>query len=482
MSYLQVGLLALVYGVNLFTLVFIIFDARNASKALGYMLLVITVPIIGPLIYFSIGINYRQRRIYNKKLRITRREERQFYDQMVEATRQQAQNPPAELVGQGDMVNLLLNECQAILSFNRARLLLNGEDKFPRVLDALANARHHIHLEYYIYEDDEIGNRIKTVLMAKAREGVKVRFIYDAFGSKDLGSGFLRDLSEAGVEVHPFSRIYFVFAASRINYRNHRKVIVVDGRLGWTGGLNVSDRYINSTDRTEYWRDTHVEIEGPAVHSLQRHFLADWNFCSGQNVMPDSELFPVSVAKPDFQSYVQIVTSGPDYPNPTVMLSIFTAIVNARQRVYLTTPYFIPNNSINDALKKAALSGKDVRLLVPLQADSKLITYASQSYYAEMLDCGVQIYEYHRGFIHAKTIVADENLSIISTANLDFRSFEHNFEIGAVIYGPDMCTQLRASFERDLEYSRKIEPESWRNRGSSRILRERLARLFSPLL
>ncbi|HAC24616.1 MAG TPA: cardiolipin synthase, partial [Cytophagales bacterium] len=215
MSYVQIVFLALVYGVNLLTLVFIIFDTRNASKALGYMLLVITVPIVGPLIYFSIGVNYRQRRIYNKKLRVTRREERQFYNQMVKQTRQLAQNPPPELAGQSDMVNLLLNESQAILSFNRAQLLLNGEEKFPRVLAALAAARHHIHLEYYIYEDDRIGNQIKDVLVAKAREGVKVRFIYDAFGSKDLSSGFLRELHRAGVEVHPFSRIYFVFAASR---------------------------------------------------------------------------------------------------------------------------------------------------------------------------------------------------------------------------------------------------------------------------
>ena len=482
MSYLQLVLLALVYGVNLFTLVFIIFDARNASKALGYMLLVITVPVIGPLIYFSVGINYRQRKIYNKKLRVTRREERQFYDQMVEQTRQLAQHPPPELAGQGDMVNLLLNESQAILSFNRAQLLLNGEEKFPRVLEALAAARHHIHLEYYIYEDDRMGNQIKDVLVAKAREGIKVRFIYDAFGSQDLSNGFLRQLRQAGVEVHPFSRIYFVFAASRINYRNHRKVIIVDGRVGWTGGLNVSDRYINPSPSGEYWRDTHVEIEGPAVHGLQRHFLADWNFCAGQNVLPDEQLFPTIAPRPDCQSYVQIVTSGPDYPNPTVMLSFFTAIVNARQRVYLTTPYFIPNNSINDALKKAALSGKDVRLLVPQQADSKLITYASQSYYAELLECGVQIYEYNKGFIHAKTILADDNLAIVSTANLDFRSFELNFEFGAVIYGPALCAKMMAAFENDLRHSRKISLESWQNRGRARVLRERLARLFSPLL
>ena len=481
MSSWQIALLVVVYSVNLLTLVFIIFDTRNASKALGYMLLVITVPVIGPLIYFLVGINYRQRRLYNRKLRTTSRDAREAYKQLLEQSTAVIAQPPAAMAGQTDMAALLLNESQALLTQNRAELILNGENKFARLLPALEGALHHIHLEYYIFEDDEIGKALAALLMAKARAGVHVRMIYDAFGSKALSRAFLRRLRDAGVEVVPFSKIHFPFAASRLNYRNHRKVVIVDGRLGWTGGINVSDRYINGSNPV-YWRDTHLELEGPAVYSLQRHFLADWNFCAGQHILPDERLFPALAPDLRYGDWVQIMASGPDYANPTIMLSIFTAIVNARSRVFITTPYFIPNNSINDALKKAALSGKDVRLLVPRKADSNLVTAASRSYFGELLECGVKIYEYTRGFVHAKTLLADDRLAIISTANIDFRSFEYNFEIGAVVYGPDMNGRLAAAFFSDLGDARQLSLAHWRERSRRQMLRERFARLFSPLL
>lgn len=481
MSSWQIALVVLVYSVNLATLVFIVLDTRNAAKALGYMLLVITVPVIGPVIYFSVGMNYRQRRLYNKKLRTTSRDARAAYNQLLEQSRAVIARPPAALEGQTDMAALLLNESQALLTQNRAELVLNGEAKFARLLPALERARHHIHLEYYIFEDDKIGRTIQRVLIDKARAGVRVRMIYDAFGSKDLSAAFLSELREAGVEVMPFSKIHFAFAASRLNYRNHRKVVIIDGQIAWTGGINVSDRYINGTHAI-YWRDTHLEIEGPAVYSLQRHFLADWNFCAGQQILADELLFPASGQGLRSSTWVQIMASGPDYPNPTIMLSFFTAIVNARSRVFITTPYFIPNNSINDALKKAALSGKDVRLLVPRKTDSKLVTAASRSYFGELLECGVKIYEYTRGFVHAKTLLADDRLSIISTANMDFRSFEYSFEIGAVVFGQEMNDQLAATFLADLTDARPLSLARWRERSRRQMVRERLARLFSPLL
>lgn len=472
----------LVYGLTLFTVVRIIMETRNASKALGYLLLVITVPLIGPFIYFSLGVNYRKKRIYSRKLVANDALMHKIRQRIITSTSQIIEQNKRKLEGQTDMVNVLLNDALEPLSANKVTLLINGEQKFPAVLQAIEEAKHFIHLEYYIYEDDEIGNAIKDALIKKAKQGCVIRFIYDDFGSRDISDQFFRDLKEGGVESYPFFKVHIPTIASRLNYRNHRKIIVIDGRIGFVGGMNVSDRYVNQQTDVLFWRDTHVKIEGPAVLSLQYHFLADWNFCAKQEVLPDEIHFPPTTEMPKGDSLVQIVASGPDYPNPSIMLCFFTAIVNARERVYITSPYFIPNNSIYDALKKAALSGKDVRLLVPGISDSHFVNAASESYYEELLACGVKIYRYEKGFIHAKTIIADDNLAIISTANMDFRSFEFNFEIGAVIYGERVCQELTEVFLNDLKHASIITLQDWEERSRWTVIKSKLARLFSPLL
>jgi cardiolipin synthase len=305
--------------------------------------------------------------------------------------------------------------------------------------------------------------------------------MYDDFGSKKLNRHFISALKEAGVEVFPFFKIYLVFAASRINYRNHRKVIIIDGKIGYLGGINISDRYINNKPGQLFWRDTSVRLEGPVLQSLQYNFLADWNFCSKQDVNITDDLFPENRV-PDGQSLVQIVASGPDYPNPSIMLGYFSAITQAKKKVFLTTPYFIPSNSIIDALKKAALAGKEVRLLVPEKGDSVMVALAAQSYYRELLDAGVHIHLYKKGFVHAKTMVVDDHFSIVGTANMDFRSFELNFEMAAMIYGKSFCTELTNTFMEDLKESSEIDPAWWKNRGKWVNFKEGVCRLFSPLL
>lgn len=480
----KIILLMAVYAIMLFTVVRIIMDSRNAAKALGYLLLVITMPVLGSIIYFSIGVNYRKKILYKKKLIANDSLMHSLKKRIINSTHQILEQNKHKLLGQEDMVNLLLNDSLEPLSANKVTLLTNGERKFPEVLKAIQAAAHSIHIQYYIYEDDVMGRTIRDALIQKAKEGVKVRFIYDDFGSHGLKGQFFKPLKDAGAECQPFFKVNFIFLASKLNYRNHRKIIVIDGRVGFVGGINISDRYINDDSGKEklYWRDTHVKIEGSAVLSLQYHFLADWNFCSKQNIEPDELLFPRSADLPKGDSLVQVVASGPDYPNPSIMLCYFTAIVNARKRVYITSPYFIPNNSINDAIKKAALSGKDVRLLVPGVSDSKFVNAASRSYYEELLACGVKIYLYERGFIHAKTIVADDNLAIVSTANVDFRSFDFNFEIGAVVYGERVCRELTETFLQDIEHSETLSLNSWRARNTFDQLADKAARLLSPLL
>jgi cardiolipin synthase A/B len=480
-SNIKLLLLVATYAFMLFTIVRIIIDTNNSGKALGYLMMTILLPVLGSIIYFTLGVNYRHRKIFSKKLYGNQAMIRHVRELKEKESFTLAAEYPDRLGHQEDLFRLLLNDSKSYLTENHVSLLVNGEQKFPEVIRDLESATTFIHLEYYIYEDDEIGRKIRDIMIRKAREGVKVRFIFDDFGSKSLQHKFIQPLKDAGVEVYPFFKVYLVFAASRINYRNHRKMIIIDGRIGYLGGINISDRYINNKAGKLFWRDTSIRMEGPVVHSLQYNFLADWNFCSKQDVNATVDLFPENRVQ-NGQSLVQIVASGPDYPNPSIMLGYFTAIVQAKQKVYLTTPYFIPSNSILDALKKAAFAGKEVRLLVPEEGDSAVVALAAQSYFSEMMEAGVHIHLYKKGFVHAKTMVVDENFSVVGTANMDFRSFELNFEMAAMIYGKPFCAALTNTFMEDLKDSTEIDPESWKERGQWTNFKERVCRLFSPLL
>ncbi|MCW5921037.1 MAG: cardiolipin synthase [Saprospiraceae bacterium] len=473
-----------VYALMLFTTVRIILDTNNPAKALSYLLLNVMLPVLGSIAYFTLGVNYRKRQIYSKKLKATNQLLMSIREKYVAKTEQLIERDAPQLGGHTELAQLLLNEVREPLSLNCVTLLNNGESKFPALLEDLESAQHFIHIEYYIYEDDGIGNQIKDVLLRKAKSGVKVRFIYDDFGSRGLRREFLKQLKAGKVEAFPFYKVRWPFFASRLNYRNHRKIIVIDGHTGYVGGINVSDRYINTVKTNAmYWRDTHIRLEGPAVWTLQHTFLADWNFCSRQRINPDERLFPpTSRPLPNARELVQVVAGGPDYPRSGIMLSYFTAIANANERIFLTSPYFIPNASIFDALRKAALSGKEVRLLVPGISDSGFVNSASRSYYQDLLDCGVHIYLYQKGFVHAKTLVVDDYLSFVGTANMDNRSFDLNFEINAVIYGKEFCQQLAESFLNDLNDSRLITQQAWRRRNRWQVLGDKIARLFSPLL
>jgi cardiolipin synthase len=361
------------------------------------------------------------------------------------------------------------------------KLLLNGEEKFPEVLEAIRNAKHHIHIEYYIYEWDEIGEQVAELLIQKANEGVKVRFIYDDFGSPNIKKKTEERMRKAGIEIYPFQKVHFYLLANRLNYRNHRKIIVIDGQIGFTGGINVSDKYINNGSHKLFWRDTHLRIDGPGVFYLQYLFLTDWNFCSGKVLAPEKFHFSVPTDSKD-DCFLQVAASGPDSVQPSILFSLLQAIYLARKEILITTPYFIPGDSILQALRIAALSGLSVKLLVPGVADSRLVNAASKSYYEDLLCAGVDIYMYQKGFVHAKTLVADGILSIIGTANMDLRSFELNFEVNVMLYDRKFSEQLRTVFFKDLEDAEKIDKDAWCQRPAYNQLPERIARLFSHVL
>ena len=378
---------------------------------------------------------------------------------------------------------MLLNDNSPLSGNNDVKLLLNGENKFPEVLEALRDAKHHIHIEYYIFENDTIGNEVKNILLQKAAEGVKVRFIYDDFGSRSIRHTLVPELVAGGVEALPFYKIFFVALSNRTNYRNHRKIIVIDGCTGFVGGINVSDRYINKAgnDNPVFWRDTHVRINGPGVYYLQYLFICDWNFCTGKSLKLEDGFFCNTKSKKG-HAIVQIAASGPDSDTPTIMFSQMEAIMMAKEEVLITSPYFIPGESVLDTIKMAALAGVKVKLLVPDKSDSAIVNWAARSYYGSVLDCGVEIYLYKKGFVHAKTIVADGQLAIIGTANMDHRSFELNFEVNAMIYDNKVAEQLKDTFYDDIKDAIKINPQTWKKRTLFRQLPEKIARLLSPLL
>jgi len=462
----------------------IIFETRSSSKTLAYLLLAIFFPFGGMLFYFVFGVNYRKRIIYTKKLV---HDEAQLIELNKRTISLSARNLKKNALEVGDgqsLVNLLMNDSLSPLaSGNAVRLLINGEGKFPEVIKALENARHHIHLEYYIYDDDAIGNAIKDLLIRKAREGLQVRLIYDDFGSSSIRKKLVKVLRDGGVEAYPFNRVRLLYFANRINYRNHRKIIIIDGDYGFVGGINIADRYINNPGDSGklYWRDTHIRIDGPGIMFLQHLFLCDWNFCSGQQMQPDRPYFHATPLK-DSNISVQIAASGPDSPASTIKLSFLKAINLARNEILLSTPYLIPGGSIMDALKVASLGGVNVKILVPGICDSKLVDAAAWSNYGELLKSGVEIYTYNKGFIHSKSMLIDGGISILGTANMDHRSFDLNFEVNAVVYSSDFGEQLRKSFHSGLHSASKLSYDEWIARPIFVRLLERTARLFSPLL
>lgn len=464
----------------------IIYDTRSTTKTLAYLLTAIFVPFLGMIFYFLFGINYRSRKMYSKKLVQNDDMARKLKDDIYQYTKQTFNESDAAVQSNKELAYMLLQDSMSPLTaHNAVKLLVNGENKFPEVVQALKDAKHHIHIEYYIYENDGIGKEIEKVLIQKAKEGVEVRFIYDDFGSRFIRRNLVRRLKENGVHAFPFLKVFFIAFANRLNYRNHRKIIVIDGRTAFVGGINVSDRYINKPGDTSqvFWRDTHLRIDGPGVQYLQYLFICDWNFCANMELQPNETFFPHVNSMPVMgDKVVQIAASGPDSEIPTIMFSLLQAINLATKEILVTTPYFIPGESILDALIIASLSGLSVKLLVPGISDSVLVNSAARSYYDDLLRAGVEIYQYKKGFIHAKTLVADKKIAIVGTANMDFRSFELNFEVNAIVYDVETATELSAIFYEDIKDAEKIDAATWGNRPRHRQLLEKSARLVSPLL
>ncbi len=475
-------LMTIIYTVFIVIVIgIIIHEKRDPVKALAWITVISLVPVVGIVLYILFGRNHRKEKIFNlKEIKDLEQLEKISREQLAAISDPEFTLPPT-LGEYRNIITLLLNNNKAPLTTNnRITVLNNGRDTFNALLEALKAARSTINMEYYIFENDRIGAKVARILKDKARAGVEVRFIYDDVGSWGLSPKFLRELRKAGVEVRCFQPVVFPWLTSRVNYRNHRKIVVVDGEVGFTGGINIADRYLVRRGKNGMWRDTHLRLEGESVRMLQVVFLTDWFFLNKKELLDDKKFFPPSAVGDECP--VQIATSGPDSDWAAIMQAFFSAITHARDHIYISSPYFLPNQAILTALKVAALGGIDVRVMLPSRSDSKIVYWATRSYISELMDAGIKIYFYRRGFNHSKVIMIDGKFSSVGTANMDVRSFEDNFEVSAIMYDPLIAAQLETSFLEDLRHSKLITEKEWDKRSDLHSIYESFARLLSPLL
>ncbi|MDO7906491.1 cardiolipin synthase [Paenibacillus sp. JX-17] len=455
----------------------IFMENRNPSTTLAWILLLALLPVVGLPLYFLFGQNYFKRRKYDKKAQM----DQQAYERIENDALHTRHDLSRFSTAQQQLLRLSRRLARTPISFaSTSEVLNNGEATFSTLLEELRKAKHHIHMEYYIYRADEIGTSIQKILIEKARAGVKVRFMYDAVGSMQLSRSFLNEMRSAGIEVVAYGGARILFFSRRVNYRNHRKIVVVDGDVGFIGGLNVGDEYLSKSKTYGFWRDTHMIVRGEAVRTLQIIFLQDWLYMTGETVLEQEYLSPEQEQHSD--GAVQIIASGPDNERRALKNIFFSMITSARKSVWVATPYFIPDEDILTALRMAALSGLDVRILFPAKPDKWLPFLASHSYFPSLLEVGVKIYEYEKGFLHSKLLIIDGEVATIGTANMDMRSFHLNFEVNALMVQTDSVKVIAANFERDLLSANLISADAMKEKKVMKRVLESAARLMSPLL
>lgn len=461
----------LYFAVIITTVFVVILDNRNPVKTMAWILVLFFLPVAGLVFYLFFGRSTRREHLISRKgyTRLTKRP-------MAEYQTQVSLHAPIE---KQTLMNFF-SHVNGALPFggNRTTVYIDGASMLADLIKELYRAKHHIHVEFYIFEDDAVGRLVRDVLIDKAREGVKVRVLHDDVGCWKVSHAFYEQMLCEGIEVMAFLKVRFPQFTGKVNYRNHRKIVVIDGKVGFVGGMNLAERYVKGVP-WGVWRDTHAKLEGKAVYGLQTAFLTDW-YAMDRTLFTSAEYFP----KTDVRGNVvaQIVTSDPVGEWRDIMQGLMMAICSARRYFYVQTPYFLPDEEVKTALQTAALAGVDVRIMLPKKADTWLIHKASLSYLAEMMKAGVKIYLYRKGFIHSKLMVSDDEFSTIGSTNMDFRSFEHNFEANAFFYDKDTASALKEIFLADQRDCMLLSLKVWDKRSWKSKVTESVVRLLSPLL
>ncbi len=473
MIYVHWVFLVIYVVIVIMVMVRVLMDNRQPAKTMAWMLVLTFIPMLGIILYFFFGQTTRkERKIWQYSMdQLTKHS-------MLEFVEQKRLHLPHEY---RELINLFMNQ-NWVLPFknNETEIYTSGYEFFPSLLIEIGKAEHHIHLDTFIISCDPLGQIVADALIDKARQGVEVRIIYDDVGSWKTKNRFFDRMRAEGIEIYAFMPVHFPIFTSKVNYRNHRKICVIDGEVGFIGGMNIANRYVKGIKKLT-WRDTHVKITGAAVYGLQRAFLVDWFFVS-RELITDHVYYPVSkVAEND--SLIQIVTSSPTSLWPEIEQGYVRVLASAKRYVYMETPYFLPTDPILFAMRTAALSGVDVRLMVPYETDTKIVEWASRTYVLATVKAGVKVYLYKAGFNHSKLLVADDSMATIGSTNVDFRSFENDFEANAFFYDKEIALQVKAIFLRDQEESVALEDvRNLTHRSFLQRLWESIIRLLSPLL
>ena len=474
MSYLSWIFYPIYAIVTLGALLAVLMDHRQPAKTVAWVLVLVFLPVVGIVIYFFFGQNTRKERFISQRSldQLTKRS-------MLEFAEQKNLKIPAD---QGALIKLFTNQNWSFpFKDNEVDIYTNGYDFFHMLLRDIGKAKSHVHIDSYIFNDDALGYMVADELVEKASQGVEVRVIYDDVGCWNVKNEFFERMREAGIEVHAFMPVKFPAFTGKVNYRNHRKLCVIDGKIGYIGGMNIATRYIKGRSGLA-WRDTHLRIRGGAVYGIQRAFLVDWYFVD-RTLITNRRFYPEVSEKLKNDCLIQIVTSSPISPWPDIMQGYVRILLQAKHYVYMETPYFLPTEPVLFAMRTAALAGVDVRLMIPYKTDAKLVEWASRSYVMQTVESGVKIYLYKAGFNHSKLLVSDDALCTVGSTNIDFRSFENNFEANAFIYDEQMACRLKDVYLQDVKES--VLLEDVRDLGKQTFIQrlwESLVRLISPLL
>ena len=459
------------FAVVITTIFVVILDNRNPIKTMAWILVLFFLPVVGLLFYLFFGRSTRKEQLITKKgyARLSKRPMMEY----------QTQESLAGNVSKQRLVSFF-TQVNSALTFegNQVEFYTNGYSMIQSMIRELSRARHHIHLEYYIFEDDAVGRLLRDVLIDRARAGVKVRVLYDDVGCWKVDHAFYEQMLCEGIEVQGFLKVRFPQFTSKVNYRNHRKLTIIDGEVGFIGGMNIAERYLKGVSWGS-WRDTQVKLSGKAVYGLQTAFLTDW-YAVDRSLITSAKYFPAMPSRGE--TIAQIVTSDPVGEWKDIMQGLMMVICSARHYFYVQSPYFVPTEQIKTALQTAALSGVDVRLMLPKRADTWLIHESSLSYLEDMMKAGVKIYLYRRGFLHSKLMVCDDELSTVGSTNMDFRSFEHNFEANAFFYDKMTALAIKNIFLEDQKHCLLLSSKIWNKRSWKNKVIESIVRLLAPLL
>ena len=485
----------------LFSVIIVFFQRRNPRSVWTWLFALNFIPVFGILFYLLFGQDLKKSRMFRIK---------EISDRLNFPIKSQeeiigADNVPEEMMDpiSRDFRSLILYNLETsgavLTACNRIQIYTDGQEKFAALRDDLRKAEKYIHIQYYIIKNDEVFDSLVPILQDKARQGVEVRILYDGMGGRFMPSRRWEELKKDGIRVGVFFPPFLGWLNLRVNYRNHRKIAVIDGRVGFVGGFNIGREYISRDPRFGYWRDTHLKITGEAAIGLQIRFALDWHYATGENLFREERYFgeeenarrrlirqegPIwpEGSQDGDEACLQIISSGPDTREPYIRDNYLALFHKAKHHIYIQTPYFIPDDAILAALKMAASSGVDVRLMIPCKPDHPFVYWATCSYAGELLDYGVKVYIYENGFLHSKGVMVDGRVSCYGTANMDIRSFDLNFEVNATIYDEQVTRRLEQAFMDDLPHCRELTKQAYGQRGLWMRVKEQTSRLLSPLL